>query len=163
MRWKLHAVVRCLEAWRKLTAEEVRKRALTGRVVLRMLNRSLCFAMALWRENARENKAMAVKSMRVVMRWKKQAAVRCLDAWRHRVERKVSEGRMMRMGDRMRRRHGRRVLLLPAFADWEDQTRAAKCLGYRAGKAEGGRRRKLLGSSMRQWTEEVDGARRLRR
>ena len=82
MRWKLHAVVRCLEAWRELTAEEVRKRAVTERIVSRMLNRSLFFAMELWRENARENKAMAVKSMRVVMRWKKQAAVRCLEAWR---------------------------------------------------------------------------------
>ena len=41
LRWKLRAVVRCLEAWRGLTAQEVQRRGLMGRIVARMLYRSL--------------------------------------------------------------------------------------------------------------------------
>jgi hypothetical protein len=43
--------LRCLEAWRELTAEEVRKRDLMGRIVARMQNRSLSFAMELWQQS----------------------------------------------------------------------------------------------------------------
>ena len=51
LRWKLQVVVRCLEAWRELTAQEVRKRDLMGRIVARMLQRSLSFAMDLWQQH----------------------------------------------------------------------------------------------------------------
>jgi hypothetical protein len=51
LRWKLQVVVRCLEAWRELTAQEVRKRDLMGRIVARMLQRSLSLAMDLWQQH----------------------------------------------------------------------------------------------------------------
>jgi hypothetical protein len=51
LRWKLQVVVSCLGAWRELTAEEVRQRDLMGRIVSRMLQRSLSFAMDLWQRN----------------------------------------------------------------------------------------------------------------
>ena len=46
LRWKLRAVVRCLEAWRGLTAQEVQRRGLMGRIVARMLYRSLSYRCA---------------------------------------------------------------------------------------------------------------------
>jgi len=70
LRWKLQAVVRCLEAWLKLTAEEVRKRDLMGRILARMLHRSLSFAMELWQlaveeglQARREDEVQHLRSM----------------------------------------------------------------------------------------------------
>ncbi len=70
LRWKLQAVVRCLEAWRKLTAEKVRKRYLMGRILACMLHRSLSFAMELWQlpveeglQARREDEVQHLRSM----------------------------------------------------------------------------------------------------
>jgi hypothetical protein len=70
LRCKLQAVVRCLEAWRKLTAEEVRKRYLMGRILACMLHRSLSFAMELWQlaveeglQARREDEVQHLRSM----------------------------------------------------------------------------------------------------
>ena len=88
MRWKLQAVVRCLEAWRELTAEEVRKRNVMQRIVSRMLHRSLSFAMDLWQrsvsaarqERVDEERRRAVMS-RIVKRMLNQAQAAALERW----------------------------------------------------------------------------------
>ena len=64
MRWKLQAVVRCLEAWRELTAEEVRKRNVMQRIVSRTRNAGMFAALRRWRENTTEKKALVAKSTR---------------------------------------------------------------------------------------------------
>jgi hypothetical protein len=88
LRWKLQVVVRCLEAWRELTAEEVRQRDLMGRIVSRMLQRSLSFAMDLWQQHlsaarewrAEEERRQSVVS-RFVRRMLKQAQAVALVRW----------------------------------------------------------------------------------
>ena len=60
LRWKMHAAVRCLEAWTQLTAEEVKKRNVMQRSAGRLLNRTLCSAIGLWQQNmltARQERA----------------------------------------------------------------------------------------------------------
>ena len=85
-----------------------------------------------------------------------------LHAWKHHVQRRLSKAWMMRMGDRMGRRHGRLMRLLPAFADLQDHTRMVKRLRYRVRKAKILRSRRLLESGMRQLVEEMHRSRRLR-
>jgi hypothetical protein len=88
LRWKLQEVLRCLEAWRELTAEEVRKRDLMGRIVARMQNRSLSFAMELWQqivsaarqEQAEEERRQIIVS-RVVRRMLNQAQAGAFERW----------------------------------------------------------------------------------
>ena len=93
-RWKLQAVVRCLKAWRELTAEEVRKRDLMGRIVGRMLHRSLSFcchrsiAMDLWQQNvsaARQERAEEEQRQNIVSRVVRsmlnQAQAAALERW----------------------------------------------------------------------------------
>jgi hypothetical protein len=88
LRWKLQVVVRCLEAWRKLTAKEVRKRYLMGRIVARMLHRSRSIAMDLWQQNvsaARQGQAEEERRQnivsRVVKRALNQAQAGALERW----------------------------------------------------------------------------------
>ena len=60
LRWKMHAAVRCLEAWTQLTAEEVKKRNVMQRSAGRLLNMTLCSAIGLWQQNmltARQERA----------------------------------------------------------------------------------------------------------
>jgi hypothetical protein len=88
LRWKLQVVVRCLEAWRELTAQEVRKRDLMGRIVARMLQRSLSLAMDLWQQNvsaarqgrAEEERKQSVVS-RIIRRMLNQAQAAALERW----------------------------------------------------------------------------------
>ena len=88
LQWKLQVVVRCLEAWRELTAEEVRKRDLMGRIVSRMLQRSLSFAMDLWQRKmsavqqgrAKEERRQGVVS-RVEKRMLHQAQAAAFERW----------------------------------------------------------------------------------
>ena len=88
LRWKLQVVVSCLGAWRELTAEEVRQRDLMGRIVSRMLQRSLSFAMDLWYRNmsavrqgrAEEERRQSVVS-RVVKRMLNQSQAAAFERW----------------------------------------------------------------------------------
>jgi hypothetical protein len=88
LRWKLQAVLRCFEAWRELTAEEVRTRDLMGRIVARMLHRSLSFALELWQqivsaarqEQAEEERRQNIVS-RVVRRMLNQAQAGAFERW----------------------------------------------------------------------------------
>ena len=108
MRWKLQAVLRCVEAWRELTAEEVRKRNLMQRILSRMLNRSLCFAMDLWQrsasiarnERAEEERRQAVMS-RIVKRMLNQAQAAAWERWSTHVEELL---RIRNLMDRILRR-----------------------------------------------------------
>jgi hypothetical protein len=88
LRWTKQAAVRCLVAWGQLTAQEVRKRMVMKKVAGRMLNKSLCFAMDLWRlhvsalkqgqaEEARRQNIMS----KVVQRMLKQAQVAAFGQW----------------------------------------------------------------------------------
>ena len=108
MRWKLQAVVRCLEAWRELTAEEVRKRNVMQRIVSRMLHRSLSFAMDLWQrsvsaarqERVDEERRRAVMS-RIVKRMLNQAQAAAWERWSTHVEELL---RIRNLMDRILRR-----------------------------------------------------------
>lgn len=51
LRWKMQAVASCVEAWTRLTAEEVKKRNVMKRSAGRLLHKTLCFAMGLWQQN----------------------------------------------------------------------------------------------------------------
>ena len=108
MRWKLQAVVRCLEAWRELTAEEVRKRNVMQRIVSRMLHRSLSFAMDLWQrsvsaarqERVDEERRRAVMS-RIVKRMLNQAQAAAFERWTSNV---IELARQRNIMDRILRR-----------------------------------------------------------
>ena len=108
MRWKLQAVVRCLEAWRERTVEEARKRNLMQRIVSRMLHRSLSFAMDLWQRNvlaarqerAEEERRQAVMS-RIVKRMLNQAQAAAFERWSTTVEELL---RVRNLMDRILRR-----------------------------------------------------------
>ena len=108
MRWKLQAVVRSLEAWRELTAEEVRKRNVMQRIVSRMLHRSLSFAMDLWQrsvsaarqERVDEERRRAVMS-RIVKRMLNQAQAAAFERWTSNV---IELARQRNIMDRILRR-----------------------------------------------------------
>ena len=108
-RWKLQAVVRCLEAWRGLTAEEVQKRRVMKKIVSQMLNRSLCFAMDLWRqgvraarnEHAEEDRRQKLMS-KIVHRMLNQAQAVAFERWRaNKIELARQRGIMQRILRRM--------------------------------------------------------------
>jgi hypothetical protein len=88
LRWNLQVVVRCLEAWGELTAQKVRKRDLMGRIVARMLHRSLSVVMDLWQqhasaarqERAGEERRQKIVS-RVVKRMLNQSQAGALERW----------------------------------------------------------------------------------
>ena len=78
---------------------------------------------------------MAVKSMRVVMRWKKQAAVRCLEAWRELIVEEVQQRNLMqRIVSQMLNRS-----LFVAMDLWRQNVSALK-----QSQAEEARRKKLM-------------------
>ena len=52
MRWKMQSAVRCLDAWRELTLEEVRKKQVMVRIVQRMRNKCISAAIDIWCTNA---------------------------------------------------------------------------------------------------------------
>ena len=105
MRWKKQAAVRCLEACGQLTAEEVQKLVVMKKIVGRMLNRSLCFAMDLWRQNvsvwkqqqaeeARRQKLMS----KIVHRMLNQAQAVAFERWRaNKIELARQRGIMQRI------------------------------------------------------------------
>jgi hypothetical protein len=89
MRWKKQAAVRCLDAWGQWTAEEVRKRRVMKKIVGRMLNRSLCFAMDLWLQNVSALKQQQAEEARrqklmskIVHRMLNQAQAVAFERWR---------------------------------------------------------------------------------
>ena len=109
MRWKKQAAVRCLEAWGQLTAEEVQKRVVMKKIVGRMLNRSLCFAMDLWRQNVSALKQEQAEEVRrqklmskIVQRMLNQAQAAAFERWSVNVsERARHRGIMERILRRM--------------------------------------------------------------
>ena len=99
------------------------------RVALRMKSAGMFAAFARWQENIEEKKAMAAKSMRVVMRWKKQAAVRCLEAWGQLTAEEVQKRIVMK------KIVGRMLQQKPLLCDGSV---AAKRVGLEAGASGGG-------------------------
>ena len=84
-----------MDAWHGSMVEEARKRTLMQRAALRMKRGGMFAAFARWQENIREKRAMVAKSLRVLMRWRKQAAVRCLGVWRRLTAEEVQKGQLM--------------------------------------------------------------------
>ena len=92
-----------------MTAEEVQKRRVMKKIVSRMLNRSLCFAMYLWRqgvraarnEHAEEDLRQKLMS-KIVHRMLNQAQAVAFERWRaNKIELARQRGIMQRILRRM--------------------------------------------------------------
>jgi len=107
-------VYKALARWEESAKEVRRQRRLLQRAALRMKRGGMFAAFARWQENIREKRAMVAKSLRVLMRWRKQAAVRCLGVWRRLTAEEVQKGQLM--GKIIRRRC---VSLPGSMASWK--------------------------------------------
>ena len=134
-RWVHRCVRQAMDAWHGSTVKEARKRTLMQRAALRMKRAGMFAAFARWQENIREKRAMVAKSLRVLMRWRKQAAVRCLGVWRRLTAEEVQKGQMM--GQIIRRMLHRSLSF--AMDLWQHNVQALK-----QEQAEEGRRQDIM-------------------
>ena len=92
-----------------MTAEEVQKRRVMKKIVSRMLNRSLCFAMDLWRQGVRaarnehaEGDRRQKLMSKIVHRMLNQAQAVAFERWRaNKIELARQRGIMQRILRRM--------------------------------------------------------------
>ncbi len=80
--------------WEESAKKVRRQLRLMQRVVMRM--KSTRTSLARWRENIQEKKAMETTSTRAVMRWMKQAVVRCLGVWSQWTTEEVQKRQVMK-------------------------------------------------------------------
>ena len=101
MRWKLQSVARCLDTWRELAHEELRKRQVMFKIVQRMRHKSLSAAIDVFCANVKDFKTQHGEEERmtakVVARCKMQASCMCVDAWHMFTEEEARKRALMKL------------------------------------------------------------------